>query len=325
MNRYSSGDPVPVTIITGYLGSGKTTLLNALLAGGHGLRVAVIQNEFGEIAVDNDLILGLEEEMITLANGCACCTARGDIIDAVEQLLDGPVRFDRIAIETSGIATPGPVVMTLATHGDAGERFVLDGVVALADGANIARELEHAPEAADQLAYADLIVLNKQDLASPDVLLAAERLIRAINPSAPIERTAYARMAPELVLDVGGFDLRRVESLLGGLYNGELPAVRHERGIRSVAIQSGLGVNTARFEEWMEMLLHTHHGDIYRVKGVLNVAEHARRYVVQAVHGLWSHQFGSMWGFSARNSRIVVIGRELDERSLRDSFGACLE
>ncbi|HVZ41721.1 MAG TPA: GTP-binding protein [Candidatus Kapabacteria bacterium] len=325
MNTRTSGQPVPVTIITGYLGSGKTTLLNALLAGDHGLRVAVIQNEFGEIAVDNDLVLGLEEEMITLANGCACCTARGDIIDAVEQLLDGPARFDRIVIETSGVATPGPVVMTLATHDDAGDRFVLDGVVALADGANVARQLQHAPEAADQLAYADVIVLNKRDLVSADELHAAEASIRAINPSAPIERTAYARIAPELALEVGGFDHRRVEELLGGAETAGMPAVRHERGVRSVAIGSGLGVNTARFEEWMEMLLQTHHGNIYRVKGVLNVAEHPRRYVVQAVHGLWSRQFGGMWGSAVRGSRIVVIGRELDERSLRDGFGACLE
>ncbi|MEP7217617.1 MAG: GTP-binding protein, partial [Bacteroidota bacterium] len=163
MSYYSDG-PTPITILTGYLGAGKTTLLNHLLTGDHGLRLAVIVNEFGEIGIDHHLLLNVEENVYTMTNGCICCTVRDDMIDAVEELMDRRGSFDHIVVETSGLAEPGSIIMTFLTHSDAGETFQLDGVVAVADAVNLEQHLGDGSEALAQIAYADLILLNKADL-----------------------------------------------------------------------------------------------------------------------------------------------------------------
>src|SRR5690554_5687873 len=200
---------IPVTVLTGYLGSGKTTLLNRILSEDHGKRYAVIVNEFGEIGIDNDLIVESDEEIYEMNNGCICCTVRGDLIRVVEGLLRRPGRFDAILVETTGLADPVPVAQTFFMDEDVRARTRLDAVVALVDAKHLPLRLKDSREAEDQIAFADVVVLNKTDLVGPEELRAVEDTIRAINPSARIHRTICAGVDLSEVLDRGAFDLSR--------------------------------------------------------------------------------------------------------------------
>ncbi|MCX8571889.1 MULTISPECIES: GTP-binding protein [Hyphomicrobiales] len=201
---------IPVTVLTGYLGSGKTTLLNRILSENHGKRYAVIVNEFGEIGIDNDLIVESDEEIYEMNNGCVCCTVRGDLIRVVEGLMRRPGRFDAIVVETTGLADPVPVAQTFFMDDDVRSKTKLDAVVALVDAKHLPLRLKDSREAEDQIAFADVVVLNKTDLVNEDELRQVEATIRAINPTAKIHRTTRAGVALDQVLDRGAFDLQRV-------------------------------------------------------------------------------------------------------------------
>lgn len=314
--------PIPITILTGYLGAGKTTLLNHLLTGDHGRRIAVVQNEFGAVAVDNDLVLAVDEAMVTLVNGCACCTARDDMTEAVEILLGNPARFEHIVIEASGLANPGPILFTLLQHPECGEAFVVDGVVAVADAFHLETQLARDSDAACQLAYADLVLLNKTDLVLPAELPAIETMIARINPAASIVRTMGARVECDTVLEVGAFDRARAEDLPAGFtaqsgHHARLP------GVGSVALSVEGAVDTDCFERWIGRLLDENHGEVFRIKGILDARDQSRRYVVQAVHGLWSVGYERPWPPGPRVSRLVFIGRDLDGTALRAAFEQC--
>jgi G3E family GTPase len=201
--------PIPVTVLTGYLGAGKTTLLNRILSEPHGKRYAVIVNEFGEIGIDNDLIVESDEEIYEMNNGCVCCTVRGDLIRVVEGLMRRPGRFDAIIVETTGLADPVPVAQTFFMDDDVRAKTRLDAVVALVDARHLPARLKDSREAEDQIAFADVVLLNKTDLVTPEELESIERTVRAINPSARIHRTERAAVALDTVLDRGAFDLSR--------------------------------------------------------------------------------------------------------------------
>ncbi|HEV7253323.1 MAG TPA: GTP-binding protein [Mesorhizobium sp.] len=203
-------ETIPVTVLTGYLGAGKTTLLNRILSENHGKRYAVIVNEFGEIGIDNDLIVESDEEIYEMNNGCVCCTVRGDLVRVVEGLMRRPGRFDAIVVETTGLADPAPVAQTFFMDEDVRNKTRLDAVVALVDAKHLPLRLKDAPEAEDQIAFADVVVLNKTDLVSPEELEKVERTVRAINPTARIVRATHSNVPVESVLDQGAFDLKRV-------------------------------------------------------------------------------------------------------------------
>ena len=200
---------IPVTVLTGFLGSGKTTLLNRILSEQHGKRIAVIENEFGEVAVDHELVIGAQEEIFETANGCICCTVRGDLIRVLGALRKRRERFDYILVETTGLADPGPVAQTFFADEDLREDFRLDAIVALVDARHITGQLAREAIAAEQVGFADLLLLNKTDLVSEAELTRVERSLRAINATARIVRTRRARLPLNEVLDLGAFDLNR--------------------------------------------------------------------------------------------------------------------
>jgi len=202
-------EKIPVTVITGFLGSGKTTLLNRILAENHGQRIAVIENEFGEIGVDQDLVINADEEIFEMNNGCICCTVRGDLIRILGELVKRRDRFDRIILETTGLANPGPVAQTFFVDETVSAQFVLDGIVTLVDAKHVDLHLGESEEAREQVAFADVIVLNKLDLVDAERAAAVERRIRAMNAMARIVRSRKAQLPIEEVLGVGGFDLAR--------------------------------------------------------------------------------------------------------------------
>jgi G3E family GTPase len=200
---------LPVTLLTGYLGAGKTTLLNRILTGSHGMRFAVIVNEFGEIGIDNDLIVETDEEIYEMNNGCVCCTVRGDLIEVLEKLLRQPGRFDAIVIETTGLADPVPVAQTFLMDEGARAKTRLDAVVTVVDAKHLPLRMKDSREAEDQIAFADVVLLNKTDLVTPAELAEVEAVIRAVNPYAEVHRTRRSEIGLERILDRGVFDLQR--------------------------------------------------------------------------------------------------------------------
>ncbi len=317
-----------ISVLAGYLGAGKSTLLNRLLMGGHGLRIAVIQNEFGEVPVDNDVVVAVDDDgMITLANGCACCTVRDDMIEAVERLMERRPAFDHLVIEASGLATPGPIVMTLLAHPDAGERFQVDGVITVVDARYHAAQMMRGPEVAQGIAYADAVVLNKADLVSGDQLAAAVAAIREVNPVAELHVAEHANVDTVALIELGRTRHAASELALAGLASTPgLPQTddHHHHHVTAIAIVEPGVVDPLRLEQWIDSLVEELHGDLYRIKGIVNVAGAGRRYLVQGVHGVWTWEYTSAWGEALRSSRLVLIGHELPEREIRDGFGRCI-
>jgi G3E family GTPase len=324
---------IPVTVLTGFLGAGKTTLLNRLLAEVAGRRFAVIVNEFGEISIDGELIATGGEELIELSNGCVCCVVRGDLIRCMRILLAEKPHLDGIVIETTGLANPSPVIQTMVIDQVIGAQCRLDSVLCVVDTVHVAAQLEDGPDAADQIAFSDHIVLNKTADAPGDID-ALETRLRAINPFARITRANRSEVPAAEVLDRRGFELERVEA--------HLPAESddhehhnhdhdHEhghdhiaaRGIASVSLVCDEPLDAARVEEWMQTLLARHGADILRTKGVLSVAGEDRKLVLQSVNMMLEGDYVGRWAAGPRRSRLVLIGRKLDRGKLEAGFLGC--
>ena len=461
----SANKQIPVTVLTGFLGAGKTTLLNRILTEQHGQRIAVIENEFGEVGVDQALVINADEEIFEMNNGCICCTVRGDLIRILGQLLKRRDKFDRILVETTGMADPGPVAQTFFMDEEMKEQFTLDGLITLVDAKHVLLHLGVQEEVTKQIAFADVLLLNKCDLVTAEELDALEARIRAINALAKIIRTTNAAAPLAQVLDVGGFDLNRAlevnpdflqpDQLMhwpfewAGLYKidgavelqaGEcghghdhhaheihdehhltlalLPvpasgeaalrsaaekAVRvfsnpptersggsvlepaantwkldlhghhahfpirvpapgtyalitehapeefhlnlkkpdgstlrpvlaryfehghsHDEEVGSVGVQCEGEVDSSLFSGWMSALLSTQGNDLYRCKGILNVAGREKRYVFQGVHMVLDGREGAPWGDAARSNTLVFIGRNLNRAKINEGFKACL-
>ncbi|MBB6468262.1 G3E family GTPase [Aminobacter lissarensis] len=353
---------IPVTVLTGYLGSGKTTLLNRILSENHGKRYAVIVNEFGEIGIDNDLIVESDEEIYEMNNGCVCCTVRGDLIRVVEGLMRRPGRFDAIVVETTGLADPVPVAQTFFMDDDVRSKTKLDAVVALVDAKHLPLRLKDSREAEDQIAFADVVVLNKTDLVTADELRDVEAAIRAINPSAKIHRTTRAGVALDQVLDRGAFDLKRVladdphfldahdhdhdhdhecgpncdhdhhhhhdhdhDHAHHDHDHHEHGAVSpiHDVTVQSVSLRGG-EMDSKKFFPWIEKITQMEGPNILRLKGIIAIKDDPDRYVIQGVHMIIEGDHQRAWKDDEKHeSRLVFIGRELDAERLKRSFEAC--
>jgi G3E family GTPase len=331
---------IPVTVLTGYLGAGKTTLLNRILSENHGKRYAVVVNEFGEIGIDNDLIVESDEEVYEMNNGCICCTVRGDLIRVVAGLMKRPGGFDGILVETTGLADPVPVAQTFFMDDEVKAKAKLDAVVTIADAKHLIARLADSTEAEEQIGFADVILLNKTDLVSPDELRTVEGRIRAINPHAVIHRTERCAIPLDRVLDRGAFDLERILSLDPDFLEGHDHDHDHDghdhehdhhhddhiarSGIGSVSLRAG-ELNPPVFFRWIERITQEFGPDILRLKGILALKDDPARYVLQGVHMIIEGNHQRAWrDGEKRESRLVFIGRKLDETMLRTGFEACL-
>jgi G3E family GTPase len=319
----SQHSPIPVTVLTGYLGAGKTTLLNRILSENHGKKYAVVINEFGELGVDNDLVVDADEEVLEMNNGCICCTVRGDLIRIIGGLIKRK-ELDGILIETTGLADPAPVAQTFFVDEDVRTRTRLDAIVTVVDAKHILARLQDSHEAEEQIAFADVIVLNKTDLVTPEELEAVERRLRAINPHARIRRARQADVPVGELLDRGAFDLNRVLEMEPDFLSGE-DDHEHDEHVQSVSLQADRPIDRERLMAWIGELLATQGQDLLRIKGILDFAGEDRRFAFQAVHMLADGDFIGPWRPNEpRRSKLVLIGRNLSRPELRRGFEACL-
>jgi G3E family GTPase len=313
---------IPVTILTGFLGSGKTTLLNRILTEQHGLKIAVIENEFGEIGIDHELVINADEELFEMNNGCICCTVRGDLIRILGNLLKRKDKFDHILIETTGLADPGPVVQTFFVDEQLKEKLFVNGVVTLVDAKHILQHIDENGEAEEQIGFADVILLNKCDLASEAELDGLEKRIRDVNALAKIHRTTRAEIEISKVMDVGGFNLdRAMEVNPHFLEDGHH---HHHSHISSVGIESDGDCDGKKLNDWINKLIQEQGADIFRMKGVFSVKNQPERVIFQGVHMLIDAASGGPWGERPRKNSLVFIGRHLDREALNKGFRSCL-
>ncbi|MFG1359299.1 CobW family GTP-binding protein [Xanthobacter pseudotagetidis] len=349
-------EKIPVTVLTGYLGAGKTTLLNRILSEPHGKKFAVIVNEFGEIGIDNDLVVGADEEVFEMNNGCICCTVRGDLIRIIDGLLRRKGQFDGIIVETTGLADPAPVAQTFFVDEEVQAKTKLDAVVTVADAKWLSDRLKDAPEAKNQVAFADVILINKTDLVNADELAEVEARIRGINPYAKLYRTQKSAIDIGKVLNQGAFDLDRILELEPAfLEEGEghhhhdhehgpdcgcghehhdhdhghghhhhgLKAV-HDAEMQSVAFSTDKPLDPDKFFPWVQDLVAKEGPSILRSKGILAFKDDPDRFVFQGVHMILDGDHQRPWKDDEKKvSRIVFIGRKLDAKALEAGFLSC--
>jgi G3E family GTPase len=349
MSEQSSSEKVPVTVLTGYLGAGKTTLLNRILSEPHGKKYAVIVNEFGEIGIDNDLVLGADEETFEMNNGCICCTVRGDLIRIIDELMRRKGKFDGIIVETTGLADPAPVAQTFFMDENIGRKTKLDAVVTVADAKWLTERLKDAPEAKNQIAFADVILINKTDLVSPDELSDVEARIRGINRYAKLHKTERAKIPLDAVLGRNAFDLDRILDIEPAFLdsdhddheqphghedhqhhaheahtNGGLKHY-HEEEIQSISLRTDKPLDPDKFFPWVQDLVQKEGPSILRCKGILAFKDDDERFVFQGVHMILDGDHQRPWkNDEKRESRIVFIGRNLPRELITAGFESCL-
>ncbi|MGA2804121.1 MAG: GTP-binding protein [Acidimicrobiales bacterium] len=319
---------IPSTVLTGFLGSGKTTLLNYILTASHGKRIAVIENEFGEIAIDNALVLQTDEEIFEMSNGCClCCTARTDLIRILHTLLERRDRFDRIIIETSGLADPNPVAQTFFVDEEIASNIELDAIITLVDGLHISGHLDEVDsggvgdQAFDQIAFADRLIINKMDLIGGEEVANLTARLRSINATAPIVTSSYAEVDLDNILGVGAFDLSHTMAIDPSWLERNDHA--HEPGLESVSLQQAGDLDAGELDRWLTALLEARGDDIYRMKGIVAVAGDDRRHVLQGVHRIFEQRPVDPWGSEARDNRVIFIGRNLDREGLVQGLARC--
>lgn len=338
-------DKIPATVLTGYLGAGKTTLLNRILNEPHGKKYAVIINEFGEVGIDNDLVVGADEEIFEMNNGCICCRVRGDLIRVLGNLVKRKGKFDAIIIETTGLADPGPVAQTFFVDDDIKANIRLDSIVTVVDARHLMQRLADTKEAEEQIAFADIILLNKTDLVTVSELALVEKRIHSINPYAKLIKSERCNVPLVDILDRGAFDLDRIVQIAPEFleehkeehehhchdehcthehHHYHHDSKLHDQTVGSVALTSDAPLDPIKFESWLSELVATEGPDLLRYKGILHLKGMDERFVVQGVHMIMEGRPTQNWAAGdPRQSRLVFIGRKLDEEKLRQGFADC--
>ena len=314
---------VPVTILTGFLGAGKTTLLNRILKEDHGKRIAVIENEFGEVGVDSEIIEKSDEQIIEMNNGCICCTVRGDLIKILGDLKDrrdkGTLKFDRVIIETTGMADPGPVAQTFFTDEDVGGYYLLDSILTVVDAKHAPKQLDEFREAQEQVGFADKILLSKSDLVSEDEIKTLSERIRRMNPRAQVKKVHFGNTPIGEILDIRGFNLNAILELDPEF----LVDTHHEHHdeVESFVFRSDKPFNGDKLEQFLSGMIQVYGPELLRYKGVLWMKGNPRRVVFQGVHMMMGGDVGKPWGKDKKRSVMVFIGKKLP----KDLFLAGLE
>src|SRR5579863_10537962 len=355
MSEPISPEKIPVTVLTGYLGAGKTTLLNRILSEPHGKKYAVIVNEFGEIGIDNDLVVGADEEVFEMNNGCICCTVRGDLVRILDGLMRRKGKFDAIIVETTGLADPAPVAQTFFIDENVGRKTKLDAVVTVADAKWLNDRLKDAPEAKNQIAFADVILINKTDLVTPEELAEVEARIRGINPYAKLHKTQRAKVPLDAVLGRNAFDLDRILDLEPAFLEGDDHDHDHDHDhghdhdphrqdhghrnthsnsglkhyhdeeMQSISLQSDKPLDPDKFFPWVQDLVQKEGPNILRCKGILSFKGDGQRFVFQGVHMILDGDHQRPWkADEKRDSRIVFIGRNLPGKKIAEGFESCI-
>ena len=318
--------PIPVTILTGFLGAGKTTLLNRILKEPHGEKIAVIENEFGEEGVDNEILADSKEQIVEMNNGCICCTVRGDLIRILNSLYKrrskGELKFDRVVIETTGMADPAPVAQTFFADEKVNERYLLDAVITVVDAKHGLTQLKEFTEAQQQVAFADRLLVSKTDVTTEEETLKLMERLRRLNVRAPIKKVNFGVTPIKELLDIRGFNLNAILEIQPDfLTNSDH---EHHDEVASFVIKADRPLDVRKVDRYIGSLINLYGEQMLRYKGILNIKGEPRRVVFQGVHMMAGFDFASEWPEGAkRESTVVFIGRKLPEALFRELFEDC--
>jgi G3E family GTPase len=321
-------DLIPVTILTGFLGAGKTTLLNRILTEQHGERIAVIENEFGETGVDNEILVeDREEQIVEMNNGCLCCTVRGDLVrilgDLGKKRRRGELRFDRVVIETTGLANPGPVAQTFFMDEGIHGEYLLDAVITVVDAKHGQRALDEHDEARAQVGFADRILLSKTDLVGEEEVADLMGRLRDMNPRAHQKKVHFGETDIREILDIRGFNLNAALELDPAFL--EDTHHHHDDDVKSFVWKDARPLHMEKIETFLSLMVQNYGEDLLRYKGVLNIQGEPRRMIFQGVHMLMGGTPGKPWGpGEARESVMVFIGRRIPRRLFEEGLAYCV-
>jgi len=319
---------IPVTILTGFLGSGKTTLLNYILKQPHGHRIAVIENEFGEAGIDNELLIQDQgEQIIEMNNGCICCTVRGDLVRILGELAAkrraGTLKFDRVVIETTGLADPAPVAQTFFVDEDVMQNFMIDAIVTLVDAKHAPQQLDEHHEAQEQVGFADRILLTKTDLVDAASVQALRQRLTRMNPRANIAESRKGVAVLDDILDIRGFNLNAILDIEPDFLNDV--SHEHDDDVTSFVFREDRPLDIDKLEDFLGSVVQVYGAQMMRYKGVLNVCGQDQRIVFQGVHMLMGAERGGAWKKGeTRNSKMVFIGRDLPRELLEKGMVQCV-
>jgi G3E family GTPase len=316
MNNKKKLDELPVTLLTGFLGSGKTTLLNYILKQNHGKRIAVIENEFGEISIDSEFVIGADDDIFEMSNGCICCSIRSDLIETLNRLLDRHQNFDYILIESTGLASSGPIAQAFLIEDEISKSLFLDGIITLVDAKHISNNLNEQEVAWEQIAFSNVILLNKSDLVTQSEIDKLEEQMYQINPTAKVCKTTNAVIDLDQILNIGGFDLKTaLETVTFKTHQH-----KNNESISSISLSFPGYIDPDRLKLWLQMLFIQEGMNVFRAKGILNVEGSSEKYLFQSIYMMFEGQFDKPWGSNSPLNKMVFIGQDLDSQRLEESL-----